>query len=121
MTVTMMLLATPTLAQTTYSDDVQGTEYAAISGQSGSFLGRASGGLPGVMNVTVTYTGESPGPNVTETITGGNWSLTGSWGRVSGSLSGGTVQWNADGTLANIQANMSISGGNVSGVPISGG
>lgn len=121
MTVMMVLLAAPTWAQTTYSDDVQGTEYAAVSGQSGSFVGRASGGLPGVMNVTVTYAGGSPGPNVTESITGGDWSLSGRWGRVFGSFSGGTVQWNADGTLANIEADMSVSGGSVSGVPISGG
>jgi len=121
MALMVMLLAVPALAQTTYSDTVQGTEYAALSGQSGSFLGRASGDLPGVMNATVTYTGGSPGPSVTESITGGNWSLMGRWGRVVGSFSGGTVQWNADGTLADIEATMSVSHGSVNGVPISSG
>jgi hypothetical protein len=121
MALMVMLLAVPALAQTTYSDTVQGTEYAAVSGQSGSFLGRASGDLPGVMNATITYTGGSPGPNVTETITGGNWSLTGRWGWVVGSFSGGTVQWNAEGTLADVEATMSVAHGRVNGVPISSG
>src|SRR5215210_2046891 len=86
MALMVMLLAVPALAQTTYSDTVQGTEYAAVSGQSGSFLGRASGDLPGIMNATIAYTGGSPGPNVTETITGGDWSLTGRWAGLLGRL-----------------------------------
>jgi hypothetical protein len=114
-------MAKSALAQKTYTDSVQGFEYAAVSGQSASFLGQASGKLPGVMNATITYTGGSPGPNVKEAITGGNWVLSGRWGRVFGSFSNGTVQWNPDGTIANVTANLLISGGKVKGKSVSGG
>jgi hypothetical protein len=117
----MVLLAAPAMAQTTYTDAVQGFEYAAVSGQSGSFLGAADGGLPGIMNATITYTGGSPGPDVTETITGGNWTLSGPWGEVFGNFSSGTVQWNTSTTLADVKANLTVLGGSVNNIPVSSG
>src|SRR4028118_1132095 len=106
---------TPT-TPTTYTDTVQGTEFSAgtIEGDTrfgASFAGEATGNLPGVLVATTDYTPPSPGPNTTNNLVGGGWALLGERGTVFGSFSGGTVQWNADGTLADIVAGMSGVGG----------
>jgi hypothetical protein len=75
----------------------------------------------GVLVATTDYTPPSPGPNTTNNLVGGGWALLGERGTVFGSFSGGTVQWNADGTLADIVADMSVLGGSVDGVPVSSG
>ena len=116
---------TPT-TPTTYTDTVQGTEFSAgtIEGDTrfgASFAGEVTGDLPGVLVATTDYTPPSPGPNITNNLVGGEWMLLGERGTVFGSFSGGTVQWNADGTLADIVAGMSVLGGSVDGVPVSSG
>ena len=116
---------TPT-TPATYADTVQGTEFSAgtIEGDTrfgASFAGEATGNLPGVLVATMDYTPPSPGPNTTNNLVGGGWALLGERGTVFSSFSGGTVQWNADGTLADIVADMSVLGGSVNGVPVSSG
>lgn len=86
-----------------------------------TFVGDVAGDLPGVLSSSVNYVPPAPGPGVTNTIVGGQWALCGSWGTVFGSFTGGTVQWNADETLADVATNMSILGGSVNGIPVSGG
>jgi hypothetical protein len=117
---------TPTPTRATYTDTVQGTEFSAgtIVGDTrfgASFAGEAVGDLPGLLVVTTDYTPPSPGPNTTNTLVGGGWTLLGERGAVFGSFTGGTVRWNADGTLADIVADMSVLGGSVDGVHVSPG
>ena len=117
---------TPAVTPTTYTDAVQGTEFSAgtIVGDTrlgASFAGEASGDLPGFLVSTTDYTPPSPGPNTTNKLVGGGWALFGERGTVFGSFTGGTVQWNADGTLAYIVADMSVLGGSVDGVPVTPG
>ena len=116
----------PAATPVTYTDTVQGAEFSAgtIEGDTrfgASFAGEATGDLPGVLVSTTDYTPPSPGPNTTNNLVGGGWALLGERGTVIGSFSGGTVQWNADGTLADIVADMSVLGGSVDGVPVSSG
>ena len=117
---------TPAATPATYTDTVQGTEFSAgtIEGDTrfgASFAGEVTGNLPGFLVATTDYTPPSPGPNTTNNLVGGGWTLLGERGTVFGSFSGGTVQWNADGTLADIVADMSVLGGSVDGVPVSSG
>ena len=117
--------AEPTTA-TTYTDSVQGIEFweGMIVGNTrlgASFGGDASGDLPGVMVASIDYTPPSPGPSVSNEIVGGRWALFSSQGKVFGTFDGGTVQWNADGTLAEVEANMSVLGGAVDGRSVAGG
>lgn len=86
-----------------------------------TFIGDVSGELPGVLSSSVNYVPPAPGPGVMNTIVGGHWVLCGPWGTVFGSFTGGTVQWNADEALADVAANMSILGGSVNDIPVSGG
>jgi hypothetical protein len=86
-----------------------------------TFVGEVAGDLPGNLIASVNYTPPAPGPNVTNDIVGGEWALCGAQGTVFGSFTGGTVRWNADGTLADITANMNVLGGAVNGVSVSGG
>lgn len=86
-----------------------------------TFVGDVAGDLPGVLSSSVNYVPPAPGPGVTNTISGGGWALCGPWGTVFGSFAGGTVQWNADETLAEVAANMSVLGGSVNGIPVTGG
>jgi hypothetical protein len=116
---------TPT-TPATYTDTVQGTEFSAgtIEGDTrfgASFAGEATGNLPGFLVATTDYMPPSPGPNTTNNLVGGGWTLLGERGTVFGSFNGGTVQWNADGTMADIVADMSVLGGRVDGVPVSSG
>jgi hypothetical protein len=86
-----------------------------------TFIGDVAGDLPGVLASSVNYVPPAPGPGVTNTIVGGQWALCGPWGTEFGSFSGGTVQWNADETLADVVGQMRVLGGSVNGVPVSGG
>jgi hypothetical protein len=86
-----------------------------------TFVGRANGQLPGLLYASVNYTPPRPGPNVVNTITGGQWSLVGSWGVLYGSFTGGEVLWNSAGTQASVNAEMVIVGGRVNGKVVSGG
>lgn len=114
---------------TSYVDEVvpgRGFEISAgtISGGTRigtTFVGDAGGDLPGVLFASVNYTPPSPGGGVTNTIVAGEWAMCGSWGTLFGSFTDGTVQWNANETLADVVANMSVLGGSVNGVAISSG
>jgi hypothetical protein len=118
-----------TSVPTTYSDTVvlgRGIETSAgeiVAGTrvGATFIGDVAGGLTGVLSSSVDYVPPAPGPGVTNTIVGGRWALCGSWGTVFGSFTWGTVQWNADETLADVTINMSILGGSVNGIPVSDG
>lgn len=118
-----------TVTTPTYADVVlpgRGIEISAgtISGDirlGATFIGEMAGDLPGVLVSSVNYTPPSPGPNITNDIVGGEWALCGPWGTVFGTFTSGTVQWNADETLADVIANMSVLGGSVNGIPVTGG
>lgn len=132
----MLAFARPALAQTapaetpsptTYADTVQGVEFSAgtIAGDTrlgASFAGEATGDLPGFLVASIDYTPPSPGPGVTNNIVGGGWTLLGDRSTaLLGSFTGGTVQWNDDGTLADVVADMSVLGGSVDGIPVPSG
>src|SRR5215212_10237887 len=131
----MSAFARPALAQTapaetpsptTYTDTVQGVEFSAgtIADDTrlgASFAGEATGDLPGFLVASIDYTPSSPGPGVTNNIVGGGWTLLGNRSTILGSFTGGTVQWNEDGTLADVVADMSVLGGSVDGIPVSSG
>ncbi len=123
-------LATPqTSGPTGFSDTVvagRGYEISAgtISGDTrfgATFVGDVAGGLPGVLFSSVDYAPPSPGPAVTNYVVGGEWALCGSWGVVFGSFTDGTVRWNADGSLADVATDVSVLGGSINGVALSGG
>ena len=122
-------VAQPSATPTTYSDTVlpgRGIEISAgtIVGDTrfgATFVGEVAGNLPGNLIASVNYTPPAPGPNVTNNVVGGEWALCGAQGTVFGSFTGGTVRWNADETLADVTANMSVVGGSVNGVSVSGG
>lgn len=115
-------------ATTTYNSTVPpglGIEISAgtISGDTrfgATFVGNTSGDLTGILVSSVNYTPPSPGPNVTNDIVGGEWALCGSQVTVYSTFTGGTVQWNADESLADVAANMTIAGGSINGIPVSG-
>ncbi len=122
--------ATPVAAPpTSYADEVlsgRGIETSAgtISGDTrlgATFIGEMAGDLPGVLVASTNYTPPSPGPGVTNNVVGGEWALCGPWGTLFGTFTGGKVQWNADETLADIAVGMSVLGGSVNNVPVSGG
>jgi hypothetical protein len=130
-----LAFARPALAQTApaetpspmnYTDTVQGVEFSAgtIADDTrfgASFAGETTGDLPGFLVASIDYTPPSPGPGVTNNIVGGGWTLLGDQSTTLGSFTGGTVQWNADGTLADVVADMSVLGGSVDGIPVSSG
>ncbi len=117
-----------TEAPTSYAGAVQpgrGVEISAgtISGDTrlgATFIGEVSGDLPGVLISSVNYTPPSPGPSVTNNLVGGEWALCGPWGTIYGTFTGGAVQWNADESLADVAANMTVAGGSINGIPVSG-
>ena len=127
MTAALLLAGGAALATTTtYTDEVRGVEISAgqVVGETrvgATFVGRANGQLPGLLYASVNYTPPRPGPNVVNTITGGQWSLVGSWGVLYGSFTGGEVLWNSAGTQASVNAEMVIVGGRVNGKVVSGG
>jgi hypothetical protein len=103
-------------ATKTYTDRVQGVEVSAgqIVGDTRvgvTFVGHADGQFPGVMYASLNYTPPQPVAGEVNQIVGGTWSLTGPEGVLIGTFTGGTVKWNADGTVAKVNAEMAISGG----------
>ncbi len=117
-----------TEAPTSYVGAVQpgrGVEISAgtISGDTrlgATFIGEVSGDLPGVLISSVNYTPPSPGPSVTNNLVGGEWALCGPWGTLYGTFTGGAVHWNTDESLADVAANMTVAGGSINGIPVSG-
>jgi len=111
----------PALAATTYTDSVQAIEISpgVIVGDTrigATFVGQASGDLDGALTVSVNYAPPAPGPSVTNTIVGGSWVLAvyenGHFrGTIYGAVTGGTAQWNSDGTVATLSAQLTITGG----------
>ena len=92
-----------------------------------TFIGRAAGTLPGVWGVSINYTPPHPGPSVVNTIVGGFWTVAAfSSGTFEGIIygavvPGGTVTWNAAGTVADISANLTVLGGTGLFVGVTGG
>jgi hypothetical protein len=131
----MLSFASPALAQTapaetpspiTYTDTVQGVEFSAgtIADDTrlgASFAGEATGDLPGFLVASIDYTPSSPGPGVTNNIVGGGWTLLGDRSTILGSFTGGTVQWNVDGTLADVMADIRVLDGSVDGIRVPSG
>jgi hypothetical protein len=80
----------------TYTDSISGYEYYATS-TDGKFAGTASGPLPGTWNADVQHTPLCLSCKPTATITAGSFSLDTVIGYVptvvSGTFTGGTVQW----------------------------
>jgi hypothetical protein len=127
MTAALLLASGATLAATkTHTAEVRGVEVSAgqIVGETrvgATFVGRARGQLPGLLHASVNYTPPRPGPNVVNTLVGGQWSLVGPWGALFGSFTGGEVRWNSAGMVASVKANMVITNGTVNGKGVSGG
>ena len=127
LTAALLLASGAALATTTTdTDKVRGVEISAgqIVDQTrvgATFVGRADGQLPGLLYASINYTPPRPGPNIVNTIVGGQWYLSGPWGVLYGSFTGGEVRWNSAGTLASVNADMVILGGTVNGKAVSGG
>jgi hypothetical protein len=117
------LVATPAAAgATSYTDATRGVEVAATSTR-GTFVGTATGDLPGYWQATVNHTPLSPGA----TITGGSFSLdtylNGGFEEVTGTFASGSVvlenpstrcanqRYDIDGSLTNV----GVGGGSGSG------
>src|SRR5215207_9218513 len=91
-----------------FTDTVQGVEVSAgqVDGnirRGVTFVGYADGQFPGVMYASLDYTPSSPGPKADNTI------------------AGGTVTWDANGSVALVEAEMAISGGSGKGKQLIGG
>jgi hypothetical protein len=100
------------LAQTTYTDRVAAVEVAAAPG-SATFVGVASGQLPGTFTASASYAPPTITGGETNTVAGGTWTLN---VRGRGSLTGviepgGTITWNADATLGTVDVELTILGG----------
>jgi hypothetical protein len=82
-----------------------------------TFVGTATGDLPGFWAVSINYSPPHPGPGVTNNIVGGRWSLAvynqGVFqGLLFGQVGSGTVTWDSTGTVAAISDNnLTILGG----------
>jgi hypothetical protein len=127
--VSLLVGGTAMAATKTYTDRVQGVEVSAGQIDEATntrvgvtFVGEANGPFPGVMYASLNYTPSRPvldgGVN---TIVGGRWVLKGQKGVLYGTFTGGTVSWNADGTVAEVDADLAIRGGSVKGEPVTGG
>jgi hypothetical protein len=115
-------------ATKSFTDRVQGVEVSAgqvdketNTREGVTFVGHAAGQFPGVMYASLDYTPSSPGPGVVNTIVGGTWYLKGPQGVVYGTFTGGTVTWDANGSVALVEATMAISGGSGKGKQLTGG
>ena len=109
-----LLVATLAHAASVYRDTVKGFQTA--SGESGvvNLLLNAEGDLPGVNNVSLRRDGNK--------VTGGSWTLTvmppdadataNEKGRLTGGVTGGTLTFNGDGSLAGADSiRLTIQGG----------
>ena len=107
-----LVAATPARAATPHNDTVSGVEIfpGIVVGDvrfGATFVGRATGDLPGFIAASINYTPPNPGPGVTNVVVGGRWTLSvyrdGEFrGRLTGTITGGAAAWNATGTLANV-------------------
>jgi hypothetical protein len=115
------LAATPARAATAHNDTVSGVEIfpGFVVGEvryGATFVGRATGELPGYIATSINYTPPNPGPGVTNAVVGGRWALSvyqgGEFrGKVTGTIAGGTAAWNATGTLASINLVLTVVSG----------
>lgn len=115
------LAVTPARAATLYNDTVSGIEIfpGFVVGEvryGATFVGRATGDLPGYIAATINYTPPSPGPGVTNTVVGGRWTLSvyqggELLGKLTGRITGGAATWNAAGTLADINLALAVVSG----------
>lgn len=98
-----------------YITSVQGVETAAgdIDGDTrfgATFVGSASGDVPGAFHAEINYTPPNPGAGVTNTIVGGTWSISGDIGAVTGVFSSGSAVWDEAGEQARISTIMKVTG-----------
>ena len=115
------VIAAPARAATSHHDTVSGIEIFAGFAFGGvrygaTFVGRATGDVPGYITAYINYTPPNPGPGVTNTVVGGRWTLSvyqgGEFqGRLSGAIAGGAATWNATGTLASIDLVLTVVSG----------
>ena len=101
-------------AATTYNDSVGAVRTASPDIEDITLVLDASGDLPGMGKVTLRREGNS--------VTGGSWSLTvlppnadassSEKGRLTGAVTGGSITFNPDGTLASVSAaQLTVEGG----------
>jgi hypothetical protein len=113
LTATLLCLAAARAA-TNYNNTVGASRTASADREDVSLLLDAAGDLPGMGRVTLRREGNS--------VTGGSWSLTvlppdadassSEKGRLTGSVTGGTITFNPDGTLAGVSAvQLTVEGG----------
>ena len=82
------------------------------------FSGGLTGSIPGDFTAFINYAPAGAAPNLTSTVTDGTWKLHADnkkplpKGIVSGRITGGTIQWNSDGTAASVNFEMTIDSGN---------
>jgi hypothetical protein len=73
-----------------------------------TFVGTSAGDVPGTFRASINYTPPSPGGGVTNTVVGGDWSITSETGSVNGIFQGASAQWDAEGDYATISAIMKV-------------
>ncbi|HEY6203811.1 MAG TPA: hypothetical protein VI056_12320 [Candidatus Limnocylindria bacterium] len=115
------LTAAPARAATAHNDTISGIEIFAgfAVGEvryGATFVGRATGELPGYIVASINYTPPNPGAGVTNTVVGGRWTLTvvqgGEFrGKLTGTIAGGAAVWNGTGTLASINLALAVASG----------
>lgn len=116
-----LVAATPARAATPHNDTISGIEIfpGVVVGAvryGATFVGRATGDLPGYIVASINYTPPNPGPGVTNTVVGGKWTLSvyngGEFqGKLTGTITGGAAQWNATGTLASVNLVLGVVSG----------
>lgn len=73
-----------------------------------TFIGTSSGDVPGTFRAKINYTPPKPGSGVTNTVVGGEWSITSDKGTVNGTFQGGSAQWDEAGDYATINVIMKV-------------
>jgi hypothetical protein len=116
-----MLGSASAQAPATATDTLQGIEVSPgiILGGTrfgATFVGLASGQLPGTFVVSVNYQPPAPLPKMTNNFVGGSWQVAVyKGGRFQGTLYGditdGSARWNDTGTMAVLSADLAILGG----------
>lgn len=111
-------------AAANYNNTVGASRTASADREDVSLLLDAAGDLPGMGKVTLRREGNS--------VTGGTWSLTvlppnadatsSEKGRLTGSVTGGSITFNPDGTLAGVSAaQLTVEGGTGQHASVGGG
>ncbi len=118
-----LALASTAVAATTYTDSVRGIEIfqGVVIGSvryGVTFVGRATGPLPGVISTSINYSPPNPGAGVTNTVVSGKWALAViENGVFRGKLLGtvvpvvSTAVWNGDVSAAAVNLTLTITGG----------